>query len=163
MGLRCKYTAANAYAAPLLIIKKTHLVPLPPKRPVTLRSCISCCLPFLHCFCAVQSKQCLTNDTSGKGSHCASLWALFFLSLFYVFYFSPFSVWGGGKKVSVNRFMCSIHKALYTSSIKQESALYTLAHCAIEGAWKGLVQASLFKKKEEKKALSTTLVESNIE
>lgn len=56
------------------------------------------------------------------------------LSLFYVFYFSPFSVWGGGKKVSVNRFMCSIHKALYTSSIKQESALYTLGHCAIEGA-----------------------------
>jgi len=50
---------------------------------------------------------------------------IFFSSLsFFLFYFSPFAFQGGGKEVSVNRLMCSIHQTLYTGSIKQESVLY---------------------------------------
>lgn len=49
----------------------------------------------------------------------------FFLFLILLFpFFLPGGRREGGKEVSVNRLMCSIHQTLYTGSIKQESALY---------------------------------------
>lgn len=74
------------------------------------------------------------------------------------FTFLLFLSGGGGGVVSLNRLMCSIHQTLYTSSIKQESALYAGTIVPLRAAKKGLIQASL-----EKIALSTTPVESNVE
>lgn len=62
-----------------------------------------------------------------------------FLLTFPYFTSLPFlCVWGGqgGKEVSLNRLMCSIQRTLYTSSIKQESALYAAAIVPLRAAKK---------------------------
>lgn len=65
---------------------------------------------------------------------------------------------GGGEEVSLNRLMCSIHQTLYTSSIKQESALYAGTIVPLRAAKK-----ASYKLPWKKIALSTTPVESNVE
>lgn len=83
----------------------------------------------------------------------------FFLALFSLFYFSPFSIWGRGEEeVSLNWLMCSIHQTLYTSSIKQESALYAGTIVPLRAAKK-----ASYKLPWKKIALSTTPVKSNVE
>lgn len=61
----------------------------------------------------------------------------------------------GGKEVSVNWLMCSIHQTLYTGSIKQESALYAGTIVPLRVAKK-----ASYKPPWKKIALSTTPVES---
>lgn len=77
-----------------------------------------------------------------------------------VFYISPFfcPAGEGGKEVSVNRLMCSIHQTLYTSSTKQESALYARTIVPLRVAEK-----ASYKLLQKKIALSSTPVESSIE
>lgn len=60
--------------------------------------------------------------------------------------------------MSVNRLMCSIHQTLYTSSTKQESALYARTIVPLRVAEK-----ASYKLLQKKIALSSTPVESSIE
>lgn len=78
----------------------------------------------------------------------------------FAFYISPFflSGRGGGEEVSVNRLMCSIHQTLYTSSTKQESALYARTIVPLRAAEK-----ASYKLLRKKIALSNTPVESDVE
>lgn len=62
----------------------------------------------------------------------------------------------GGKEVNLNRLMCSIQRTLYTSSIKQESALYAAGIVPLRAAKK----ASHMLPRRKKIALSSTPEES---